>query len=395
MAATALVLGLIAAALATALSLAFTLHLNWLLPFLVGAIFVAVCIALAVCIVLGLALSVLALVGRRGRTGVMPVVALAVNIVAFGAVIAVAIIVFSREEPTLDEAMLQLVSESDVVVQRISSGVDVRRLGPSRPALLVLPSGYYQAPLDQRPRIPLVLSLHGYSSHHMDQDSYFGMSRLVNSYNFALVLPNGTRDDNGNRFWNATDFCCGITDPKPDNVAYLTSLVEEAADHVNIDRVFVTGMSNGGFMSYRLACESLPGLAGIVVVAGSSFSDEARCNSASPVSVLHIHGNADETIAIDGGSNPDIGRGNHPAAWDVISRWARRAGCDLSEAETLPNLDIDRAVGGSKTSVTRYGSGCQDGLVVEFWEMDSSSHVPRLADDFGELVLGWLFGRLR
>ena len=392
MAATALVLGLIAAALATALSLALTLHLHWLLPFLVGAIFFAVCIALAVCIVLGLALSVLALVGRRGRTRVMPVAALAVNIVAFGAVIAVTTIVFSRGEPTLDEAMLQLVSESGVEVQRIWPGVDVRRLGPSRPALLVLPSGDYQAPLDQRPRIPLVLSLHGYSSHHMDLDSYFGMSRLVNSYNFALVLSNGTRDDNGNRFWNATDFCCGITDPKPDDVAYLTSLVEEAADHVNIDRVFVTGMSNGGFMSYRLACESLPGLAGIVVVAGSSFSDEARCNSASPVSVLHIHGTADEVIAFEGGANPDLGDGSYPAARVVIHRWARRAGCDLSVAERLPNLDMDRAVGGSETSVTRYRTGCRDGVIVEFWEMDSSSHVPRLADDFGERILDWLFG---
>ena len=256
-----------------------------------------------------------------------------------------------------------------------------------------MPSAYYQAPLDQRPRIPLILTLHGYSSHHMGQDSYFGMSRLVNSYNFALVLPNGTRDDGGNRFWNATDSCCGEAATRPDDVAYLTDLVEEAAEHVNIDSVFVTGMSNGGFMAYRLACESLPGLAGIVVVAGSSFSDEARCNSASPVSVLHIHGTADEVISFEGGSNPDIGRGSYPSARVVIHRWARRAGCDLSEAETLPNLDMDRAVGGSETSVSRYRSGCWDGLVVELWEMDSSSHVPRLADDFGERILDWLFGR--
>ena len=67
----------------------------------------------------------------------------------------------------------------------------------------------------------------------------------------------------------------------------------------------------------------------------------------------------------------------------------------LPTAETLPNLDIDRAVGGSETSVTRYGSGRQDGLVVEPWEVDSSTHVPRLADDFGERLLDWLFGRPR
>ena len=106
MTAAALVLGLIAVALGTAL----TLHLVWLMPFLVGSIVPAVCIAL------GLVLSVLALVGRRGRTRVMPVAALAVNIVALGAVIAVAVIVFSKGEPTLDEAMLQLVDESGVEV---------------------------------------------------------------------------------------------------------------------------------------------------------------------------------------------------------------------------------------------------------------------------------------
>ena len=384
MATLALVLGLTAIALGVALTLIRTSPLIGLNPLLEGAVVVSVA--------LGLCLSVLALVRRRGRTIRMPLTALMVNLVALGVGVGVAIIIPGLGEPTFDEAMFQLMEESGVTVQRIpGTGVGVRQRN-SRPALIVLPSGYYESPLDRRPSIPLVLGLHGYSSHYMAQDSYFGLSRLVNSYNFALVLANGTMDELGNRFWNATDFCCGIAGSRPDDVAYLTELVEEAAEHVNIDRVFVTGMSNGGFMSYRLACESLPWLAGIVVVAGSSFSDETRCDTASPLSVLHVHGTADEVISFEGGSNPDIGRGNHPAARDVVHRWGRRAGCDLSEAETLPKLDVDRAVDGSETSVTRYRSGCQDGLVVELWEMDSSSHVPRLADDFGALILDWMFG---
>lgn len=379
----ALALGLTPIAIGVALSLARTSSLIGLSPLLEGAV--------VVCITIGLALSVLSLIRRRGRAIVIPAAALAANVVALGVI---AIVILGQGEPTFDEAMLQIVEESGVTVQRIAgAGVDHRR--DSRPALIVLPSGYYSGPLDERPSIPLVFSLHGYSSHYMDQDSYFGLSRLVNSHNFALVLSNGKRDDTGNRFWNATDFCCGMADTKPDDVVYLTGLVEEAAEHVNIDRVFVVGMSNGGFMSYRLACESLPGLAGVVVVAGSSFSDETRCDSANPVSVLHVHGTEDDVIAFGGGTSPDLGRGTYPAARDVVLRWARRAGCDPSAAETLPNLDLDSAVDGSETSVTRYGSGCQDGLVVELWEMDSSSHVPRLADDFGEHILGWLFGGLR
>ena len=380
MATLALGIGLTAIALGIALTLARTLSFVALKPLLTDAV--------VVCIALGLVLSILSIVRRRGQAIRMPLTALAVNLVALGAI---AIIILGQGEPTFDEAMLQLVEESGVAVQRIEgAGVDHGR--DPRPALIVLPSGYYRGPLDERPSIPLVFSLHSYSSHYMDLDSYFGLSRLVNSYNFALVLSNGKRDNMGNRFWNATNFCCGITDTKPDDVVYVTGLVEEAAEHVNIDRVFVAGVSNGGFMSYRLACESLPGLAGIVVVSGSSFSDETRCDSANPVSVLHVHGTVDEVIRFEGGSNPDIGGGRHPAPRDVVHRWARRAGCDLSEAETLSTLDIDRAVDGSETSVTRFKSGCREGLVVELLEMDSSSHVPRLADDFGELILGWLFG---
>ena len=72
-------------------------------------------------------------------------------------------------------------------------------------------------------------------------------------------------------------------------------------------------------------------------------------------------------------------------------RWAERAGCDLSLAEKLPNLDIDSWAGGDETSVTRYRSGCRDNLVIEFWEMEGSPHVPLLADDFGQRILTWLY----
>ena len=249
MATLALGIGLTAIALCVGLTIVRTSSLIGLSPLLEGAV--------AVCIALGLVLSVFSLVRRSGRAIVMPMTALTVNVVALGAI---AIIILGQGEPTFDEAMLQLIEESGVAVQRVSgAGVGVRKR-ESRPALIVLPSEYYRVPLDERPRIPMVLSLHGYSGHYMDQDSYFGLSLLVNSYNFALVLSNGRRDDMGNRFWNATDFCCGITDIKPDDAVYLTGLVEEAAEYVNIDRVFVAGMANGGFMLYRLACESLPGL---------------------------------------------------------------------------------------------------------------------------------------
>ena len=368
-----LALAIIALALIAALALGSVLVGIDLMPLLMGAIVVIVCI------IAGLLLSALGLFRHKRRDmGIrMPVSALAANVIALGAVVAVAVVLVGEyREPTYEEAAQELTEE----------GLTVYTIGGDRPALLVLPSGY-----DPQTPLPLVLSLHGYSSHYMFQDSYFGLSPLVNSHNFALILPNGTRDEKGKRFWNATDLCCGATDSKPDDVAYLTGLVEEAAGRVNIDRTFAAGLSNGAFMSYRLACESLPGLTAIVAVGGSSFTDPARCASARPISILHVHGTGDDVIKIEGGSNPDLGEGSHPDARELALRWAERAGCDLSGVENLPNLDIDARADGDETAVTRYSSGCRDNLVVEFWEMESSPHVPRLAPDFGRRILAWLF----
>ena len=373
MTASGLALGLIALAIVLAIVLGSVLEFVSLLFLMLGLI------AVIVFGIAGLLLSAIGLFRSRRRSVSIkvPLSALAVNMVAVGAVVAaVAVFMALRAEPTFNEATEELTGK----------GLTVRTIGGGRPALLALPSGYDS----QRP-LPLVLSLHGYTSHYMAQDSYFGLSALVNSRNFALILPNGTKDDNGDRYWNATDFCCGITDNKPDDAAYLAGLVDEAGLHANIGPVFVAGMSNGASMAYRLVCENLPGLTAIVAMAGSFYSDPNRCASASPVSILHIHGTHDDIIKIGGGSNPSIGEGSYPAVNELVQRWAGRAGCDLSGAETLPGLDIDKGADGDETEVTRFSRECRDGLVVEYWEMDSSPHAPRLAPDFGRRILDWLF----
>ena len=368
-----LVLGFIALALAV---------IFWIIAqdLSLDSLFLIVAIVI-VCAVAGLLLSALGLFRnrRRGMGLKMPVSALTVNGVAIAVIVVPAVLfVLALAEPTHEEAIEELTQK----------GLTVQTIGSERPALLVLPAGH-----DKATPLPLVISLHGLTGHYMGQDTYFGLSPLVNSHNFALLLPNGAKDDNGHRYWNATDFCCGITNSKPDDVAYLTSLVDEAKELANLTPVFAAGMSNGASMSYRLACENLPGLTAIVAVAGSFYLDPNRCASARPLSILHIHGTDDNVIKIDGGADPRIGPGSYPPVQEVVHRWAARAGCNLSDAETLPNLDLDASADGKETKVTRFRSGCRDNLVVEYWEMESSPHAPRLAPDFGQTILAWLFAR--
>ena len=272
--------------------------------------------------------------------------------------------------------------------QRLAdSGLVVHTIGESRPATLVLPAGH-----DPQSPLPLLLAFHGFSGYASMMDEFFEIPSRVNTKGFALILADGTLDDDGNRFWNATGLCCGRTETTPDDVAYISGLVKEAKTFATIDRTYSMGYSNGGFMSYRLACESLPGLAGIASIAGSSFDDPARCDGATPVSVLQVHGDEDEVIKIDGGSNPDLGPGSHPAASELVARWAQRAGCDMP-AESLPAIGVSRSGSGTETTIRRYRDGCLDGVTVEFWTVAGASHYIIAKDDFIDRVLDWLFAQ--
>lgn len=273
------------------------------------------------------------------------------------------------------------ISQTELIAN-LSENHIVHTLGGERSALLVLPADH-----DPETPTPLVLSLHGFTSHLAEHDRYFGLSKRVNADRFALIMANGTRDPEGQRFWNATDFCCDLHSTQVDDVQYLSGLLKEAATHIAVEHIFVLGHSNGGFMSYRLACEGVPKLAAIASLAGTSFSDPSRCASASPVSVLQIHGTADQVIAYDGST----GEQEYAGAEEVVLRWAALARCDLTEPETLPPLDLDQALNGPETTRIRYRTGCRNDATIELWTLEQGAHVPHLAPDFSQRLLEWLF----
>ena len=262
-------------------------------------------------------------------------------------------------------------------------------IGGERPAVLALPEDH-----DGETPIRLLVLLHGYGDDALSLARFYGFARRAVAGEFAIVFADGVPDDEGNQFWNATDLCCGrTTGVKPDDVAYLRWLVVEAGTLVAVDRTYLLGHSNGGFMAYRLACEGVPGLAGIVSIAGSSFEDPARCDGADAVSVLQVHGGRDRIVRIDGGVLPALGPGRYPAAAEVVERWALRAGCD-TPSENLSPIRVGDGVKNSWAHVSRYLSGCADGVTVEFWQVPGAGHILS-GGDFMDLVLEWLFDQGR
>ena len=263
-----------------------------------------------------------------------------------------------------------------------------------RPARLLAPGGGSSAEA-----LPLVLLLHGYAGNAEFADWYFRLSGRIDEDRFALLLADGRTDETGAQFW----------DPRPasEDVFYLAGLVDEARGHLSLSGVFVAGYSNGGFMAYAMACSGrIPDLRGAASLAGSSFEDPARCEAPHPISVLHIHGDADAVIpyagdegvpgrsAAEEGSKPEASDDDDgfPGAAELARRWAGIAGCDLDGAETLARIDVDQSIPGAETVPTRYREGCADGTAVELWTIEGGSHGPSLGDDIGARILAWLRG---
>jgi len=246
---------------------------------------------------------------------------------------------------------------------------------------------------------PLIVSLHGYGGDSASQSAYVPLHNRVNTGGFALLLPNGTGDAEGNRFWNPTDECCASAKGGQDDVAYLTELVARAEEVMDFGPVYFFGYSNGGFMSYHIACKGLPGLRAIASLAGTSYVEDDNCDGAAPVSVLHIHGTEDDVILFEGDAGDPDPKGDgerafYAGAEGMMMRWSRRAGCSWpGQPQPYATLDLDRQVAGDETRAFRLESGCAEGIQMELWMSVGSSHAPGYGDAFVDALVDWLLSQ--
>jgi polyhydroxybutyrate depolymerase len=258
----------------------------------------------------------------------------------------------------------------------------------ARPYALVRPTGASAGPR------PLVVLLHGLGSDGASHDQYLGFSPVTRARGVVLALPDGTRDSEGRRYWNATDACCDAHGAGPDDVAYLDALIDDARARADVDpaRVFLVGHSNGGFMAYRYACDRPGRVAAIVSLAGASWKDDAKCAGGKGVSVLQVHGDEDAVIPYRGGKSFLTGA-PHPGAEESAAAWAKRDGCTGPAATAGPAADFVPQIVGAETTQVRWV--CPAGLGVELWTVHHGPHVPPFAPSWAEAVVTWLLAHPR
>jgi polyhydroxybutyrate depolymerase len=282
------------------------------------------------------------------------------------------------EAPDLT-ATPDLAPPSDLLTYTFGDG----GLTADRPYHFYVPPGY-----NKNVPAPLVILLHGYTASGDEQELYWKLKPVADAHTFLYAYPDGTVDFLGNRFWNATDGCCNIGHVDVDDVAYVNAIIDDVISKYNVDekRIFVTGHSNGGFMSHRLACDA-PRVAAIASLAGAVWDDATKCNPSGKVAVLEIHGDLDTVINYNGGAY--AGLAPYPSALKTVATWAQKNGCSGLLIDSGETLDLDSAVLGAETSIARYG-GCPAHGEVELWTMKGSGHVPLVQPIWGETLYGFL-----
>ncbi len=173
----------------------------------------------------------------------------------------------------------------------------------------------------------LVLNFHGFSNSALIQKVISRMDKSADTHGYIVVYPEGVATS-----WNAGD-CCGTAWTNAvDDVAFVKAMLARLETDWCIDpkRVYSTGYSNGGFLSYRLACEMADTFAAIAPVAGQMGVDPTGCKPSRPVPVLDFHGTADPIVPYNGGVasfQSGLGALNFRSTAETLSIWRNKDSC--------------------------------------------------------------------
>lgn len=218
--------------------------------------------------------------------------------------------------------------------------------------------------------VPLLVAMHGGLGSSAQFEENSGFDGIAEANGFIVVYPDGigspVKDDFA-RTWNGGDCCGPAVKQAVDDVAFIRQLVGQLQQEHQIDpaRIYAAGHSNGGIMSYRLACEASDLFAGIGLQAGTLSID--TCTPSHPVSLLHIHGTADENLPIGGGAGKGVAGVSFRPPIDGIRTLARVDGCPTTPTTTT---DPDNA----DVTIDTW-SPCSQGTEVQLVKVAGASHA--------------------
>jgi polyhydroxybutyrate depolymerase len=230
-------------------------------------------------------------------------------------------------------------------------------------------------------RLPLVLNLHGATQNAFLQEAQSGMDGSSDRDGYLVAYPDGTRiatkldpdpvAKDAQYGFNA-GACCGLPSTKhTDDVDFLLSVIANVASRTPVDlrRVYVTGMSNGGMMAYAMAAEASTYIAAIASVAGQVELPDVH--PTRPVPTMEFHSIDDPIARFDGTPNADPRL--RFSVMSGVDQWIAADGC-APVPHTAPTITGAGASAGLTATLVTYGR-CRAGTEVALWRLTGSGHV--------------------
>lgn len=215
---------------------------------------------------------------------------------------------------------------------------------------------------------PLVLAFHGRGTTASWMARRTHLNSVADEHHFLVVYPDGYKKQWGDGRGHTPSERDGV-----DDVAFIATLIETLRTQLNIDtrRIYATGISNGGFFSFRLGCLLAEKIAAIAPVAATLPSNLTGAPPADrPVPLLLIHGTKDRRVPANGGV---LRVGGHTlSTTESVAFWARRNGCSDGTPIT-ENLEA-RANDGTWVQRTLYPD-CQPQASVELYTIVNGGHT--------------------
>ena len=212
----------------------------------------------------------------------------------------------------------------------------------------------------QTESLPLLFVLHGYTGSAPSIRDYSGFDQIADQERFIIVYVQGTTDQFGNTGWNV-NLLSSFLDV--DDVGFIKALIKYFKANYNVDnnKIFSSGMSLGGFMSYRLACE-LDQINSIGSVTGS-MAVYYQCNPPKKTGIIHLHGINDSVVLYNGATWSFSAKATHDF-------WKNHNECNSQNEITMPDFNGD---GEYTTRLISYD--CNEDKRVELYSLEGEGHT--------------------
>lgn len=202
--------------------------------------------------------------------------------------------------------------------------------------------------------MPLVVNIHGRTATAFQQEALSKMNAIADREGFIVVNPQAS--GNPPTWWGAVPTEIGNAD-----MAFFQAMLDTLLSEISIDphRIYASGMSNGGSMANRLACDMSETFAAIAVVSGSHVLRE-NCHPTHPVPVIAFHGKKDTIIPYEGREV-----GDYPSTHAWVYDWVYRNHCAPEPEVSHPAQDITLEV----------WHDCAEGATVVLYTLEEAGHT--------------------